>query len=219
MTRLVREKIATGTYFTLSEWMKNYTTHFGNFYREALLSFSAGDLSNLPASWRLAFQHARKGDQTIFMNFALGMSAHIVRDLGIALSELEIADKDTLIKRSDSNKVNAIIHNCSLELLTSLLKFYAPVINMTNWNTLIHVGLDTMTDALRFIAWNDAMFLLNHPTHRKRVIHSMDIDAQLLEKALLTIAPLFKGMKNYERLFSFGQYCSIVPWGCGETKT
>lgn len=216
MTRLVRAKIATGTYFELSEWMKNYTAHFGNFYRQALLNFQTGNIDNVPRSWRLAFEHAYKGDMIIFINFALGMNAHIVHDLGIALSELDITGVNATAKKSDSDKVNAIIHNCSLALWTVLIDFYAPVINMTNWESLLHVALDAVTDVLRADAWKDAMFITAHPAAKDAKGHLMDADASLLEEAVVAISPLFTTLKEYERSLPFDRFCTIVPWGCAK---
>ena len=177
MTRLVRAKIATGTYFELPEWMMYYTAHFGNFYRQALLNFIIGDINNVPRSWCLAFEHSRNGDMMIYRNFILGMNSHIVRDLGIAISELHPVDMNATAKHSDSQKVNAITHNCSLELEMALLEFYAPVINVTNWETFLHLALDTLTDVLRDIAWKDGVIIATHPVTKKNVIHIMDAKA------------------------------------------
>ncbi|CAF3407711.1 unnamed protein product [Rotaria sp. Silwood2] len=216
MTRRIRAKISTGTYFELTEWMKQYTAHFGNFYRNALMNLALGEIHNIPRSWLLAFKHAYKGDMTFYINFALGMSAHIGRDLGITLSELDPLGMNATAKKSDSQKVNNIIHNCSLELITALTDFYAPVLNLTNWKTLLYLTLDTFTDVLRGIAWNNAVFIASYPVANKTAIRIMDADAWILGETLVALAPLFRALRQYERSFPFEHFCTVVPWGCAD---
>lgn len=218
MTRLVREKIIEGTYFELPDWMKYYTVRFGNFYREALLNSIIGKIHNVPHSWRLTFKHTHKGDLTMYMNFALGMTAHIVGDLGIAISELDPAGVNATAKKSDSRKINGIIHNCSSALETALIDFYAPIINMTEWKTLFSLVLNALTDGLRNIAWKDGMFIAIHQATKESLKQMMDTRAWLLEEILVAVSPLFEVLRQYERSFAFEHYCDIVPWGCADNN-
>lgn len=218
MTRLVREKILSGTYFELPEWMKGYTVRFGNFYRDALLKSRRGDIDKVPRAWRLAFEHARLGDMPIFINFALGMGAHIVHDLGIALSELDPAGMNSTTKKSDSEKINGIIHNCSFALETALIEFYAPVVNLDPWRTLIKLALNILTDTLRNIAWKEGIFMATHPMASESLIHIMDIAARFFGDILVIVGHLFKVLTQYERSFPFEHYCKISPWGCADNN-
>ncbi|CAF3052174.1 unnamed protein product [Rotaria sp. Silwood2] len=139
--------------------MKNYTVHFGNHYRQALHNYATGKFHDVPHSWLLAFKHVRKGDMTTYINFALGMTSHIVCDLGIAISELDPTGTNATAKKSDSEKINGIIQHCSKELVLALVNFYAPIIDLTQWITLLNLVLDEVIVIIRDIAWNEAIFI------------------------------------------------------------
>lgn len=215
MTRLIRERILIGSYFELPDWMRYYTAHFGNFYRQALYNFLTGNIKDVPLCWRLAFKHAHKRDLTILFHIALGMNAHIVRDLGITLSELDPAGANTTAKKSDSQNVNGVLHSDALSITAAFSDFYAPIIDLTKWETLLNTVLDTLIDILRTISWHEGMFIATHPATKETLSHIMDTVAWLLGNTFVVIDPLFQSIKEYERSFPFKHFCAIVPWGCG----
>ncbi|CAF3596601.1 unnamed protein product, partial [Rotaria sp. Silwood2] len=132
----------------------------------------------------------------------------------IAISELDPTGTNATAKKSDSEKINGIIQHCSKELVLALVNFYAPIIDLTQWITLLNLVLDEVIVIIRDIAWNEAIFIVNHPKTKKGTIYFMDRNAWMLEKTLVVTSPIFETLRQYERSFPFEHFCTVVPWGC-----
>ncbi len=105
MTGRVADGLAAGR-FEDGARMQRLACHFAARYLAALERFEAGEAT--PASWRVAFEAARRWRPIILQHLFLGMNAHINFDLGIAAAE--IADQDELATvEHDFNEINAVL--------------------------------------------------------------------------------------------------------------
>ncbi|WP_255197405.1 DUF5995 family protein [Halorarius litoreus] len=106
VTAQVRHELA-GERFRDPPWVADYLTAFANRYRTALLAYEEGARDRVPGAWRMAFDASLAGETLVTQDALLGINAHVVHDLALALVEVGIDPR--LARRADHDAVNAIL--------------------------------------------------------------------------------------------------------------
>jgi hypothetical protein len=91
-------------------WITALAVAFSARYLSALDRYDAADPS-LEASWRMAFDKARRPSTSVFDNLVFGMTAHIVADLPHALVAVGLTEPSGRTRIADYHAVNDILGN------------------------------------------------------------------------------------------------------------
>jgi hypothetical protein len=89
-------------------WMEAYDVQFAQEYFDALEAFESGAQS-LPTCWKLCFELAVQKKTTVLQDLVLGMSAHILHDLPIAIHKIGIAAAQRPLRLRDHQKVDQVL--------------------------------------------------------------------------------------------------------------
>jgi len=217
ITRKIEVALGDGT-FTDVQWMDSYTTSFANYFRNAVYNWEVGKVSDVPTSWVITFQHAHDKDLLIVQNAILGISAHILHDLPHAIADVDVnPNQDT--KFADSEKVTGILLPVYQIIENSLLKFYAPVLNLASFDFIIDWASTTGLSLERTKAFWMAV-LLDDGGAITRFSVSQLLDAssitagELIAHLPSITGPLFYQLKALEGADPVQTMCNVVPLPC-----
>jgi hypothetical protein len=123
VTAQVRRELAAEAFHDPA-WVADYLTAFANRYRTALLAYERGRRDRVPAAWLLAFDAALAGETLVTQDALLGINAHVVHDLALALDDVGIAPRSA--RRADHDAVNAVLASLVDVEQALLASHYAP---------------------------------------------------------------------------------------------
>jgi hypothetical protein len=106
VTARVRRDVSSGR-FRDPVWVADYLTAFANRYRTALLAYEQGRRNRVPGAWRIAFDAALASETLVTQDALLGINAHVVHDLALALDDVGIDPRPA--RRADHDAVNAVL--------------------------------------------------------------------------------------------------------------
>jgi hypothetical protein len=129
-TTNVRAAIAAGE-FQDAAWTAKYLETFAELYRQAFYDYQTGNTGPVPEAWQIAFETAAGKKELIVQDLALGVNAHVDRDLAYALAIVGIGDTPALqLERfSDHTTVNNVLHAELQGALGKIANLYAPGFN------------------------------------------------------------------------------------------
>lgn len=108
VTAAVRDAIDGGEFLD-GPRMDRLDVQFGNRYLDALDAYRRNDPKNpVTACWRVAFDACKRDDMIILQHMYLGLSAHLLLDLGIGAAETSPGDNIHDL-RNDFDHVNEIV--------------------------------------------------------------------------------------------------------------
>jgi hypothetical protein len=106
VTEAMEDAVGKGL-FEDNDWMERLDVQFAQEYFDAVdASESAGAF---PDCWRMVFDLARKRDTTVLQDLLLGINAHIVHDLPLALVKVGFEPGERMRRRRDHERVNEIL--------------------------------------------------------------------------------------------------------------
>jgi len=241
ITRNIQQALDTG-YFVNTEWMHNYTTTFTNYYRAAVYNWELGNTENVTNSWQIAFQHAEKKDLLIVQNAILGINAHILHDLALAINDVDPHDNtiddnnDSIASRDHDSVVGSYRGSCgskfhdstlvddvlipSYQIVESaLLKFYAPVFNLLYFDVFIDWVSVTGISLERAKAFWVAVMLSDSGPIGAAVIQEYLKDSSYVTAVVITGVPqllfgIYDDLKKLEGIDSVKTMCETVPLPC-----
>jgi hypothetical protein len=124
MTAQTAREIDAGS-FDDPEWMCRYLVRFAEHYRRAFVGFERGEYADVPDPWLVAFGSAVGGDALVIQDAFLGINAHIVYDLALALSAIGL-DPGRETKYADHRRIDAILARLVAVQRELLAERYAP---------------------------------------------------------------------------------------------
>jgi hypothetical protein len=108
VTAAVRDAMDRGEFLD-GPRMDRLDVQFGNRYLDALEAYRKNDPKNpVTACWRVAFDACKRDDLIILQHMYLGLSAHLLLDLGIGAAETSPGDNIHDL-RNDFDHVNEIV--------------------------------------------------------------------------------------------------------------
>jgi hypothetical protein len=176
--------------FEDNAWVERYTVAFANRYREALESYEAGHVGQVPKSWRLCFDAAVAGSGLVLQDMLLGVNAHVNHDLPLALSSVSI-EPDRPARYRDHSAVNAVLAAVTERATERLAASYAP--GLTTLDDCAG-PIDEMLSAFslevaRESAWEGAVSLANARNAFERALVSRLMATRAAAVARLLLAP------------------------------
>ncbi len=127
VTVTIRQKIAEG-YFDDNPRMERLDVIFANRYLEAYHQYTNGEICSV--SWKVAFDSSRHYRPLVIQHLFVGMNAHIGLDLGIAASEVQPENLESL--HNDFNKINAVLESLVGEVQDQLATIF-PLLKPIDW--------------------------------------------------------------------------------------
>lgn len=121
--RIQHQRQGEGQFFNDPDWIEQILLAFSNLYRQALF----GSIQNLtiPAAWQIAFSKASDRGTLSIQHFMLGINAHVVHDLPLALYQANIGlGEEREAKHKDYNKVNDILRNATNSIQRKISNYH-----------------------------------------------------------------------------------------------
>ena len=164
MTARVRAGIE-GETFDDPAWVRRYLVAFAEHYRKALVAVERDE--RVAPAWRVAFGASLAGETLVIQDALLGINAHIVNDLALALNDVGVGTGDERDRRhADHLAVNRVLKSLADVVQTTLAQVYDAA-GLEEADELLGrldeqatlVGLRTA----RAFAWDNAVALADWP--------------------------------------------------------
>ena len=215
ITREIARRIGANE-FEDSEWVARYLLAFANLYREALAADVHRQFDLVPRPWRIAFDEAQHGQALVLQHLILGISAHINRDLPLALYEVTI-DPDREMRQRDHTAVNDALWIATNQVQQRLAKLYSPFLGVLD---LLGGPFDELFtnfsfDVARQAAWEAGVELTDAAGSEDRALVERQIEARTAALAEVILepnrlfAPLWQVMKIMES--ARGDWLAALP--------
>jgi len=211
ITRRMGKAVLTGV-FEDGVWMEALDVRFAREYFDAVDAYDSG-AGHLPSCWRLAFDLARQKRTTVLQDLLLGINAHILRDLPVALDGMGLEPSRRALRKRDHDRVNQVLEGLIEEVQAEIERHYSWALGL--FDKLLGQTDEFLTDAAlrtaRADAWTMAIALSDAPgeTARGDVLQSLDASASSAGRLLAApgsllkglIRPLARGERALRRLF------------------
>ncbi len=130
---LITKNVFTATklhYFHDEKTMESVDIQFAHYYFDALKGYTTR--KSISPAWQLTFTFCKENRSIPLIYLALGVNAHVINDLGLALNDVI---KDQSFKK-DFNKVNKIIFGSLTEVMKycKISKIYSPFMQVLIWH-------------------------------------------------------------------------------------
>jgi hypothetical protein len=102
------ESAIRSSVFEDAVWMEALDVQFAQEYFDALDAYESG-AESVPACWKLCFELAVQKKTTVLQDLVLGMNAHILHDLPIALNKIGIEAAQRPLRLRDHQKVDQVL--------------------------------------------------------------------------------------------------------------
>ncbi len=193
-------------FFQDPEFVNHEDVIFAKLYNSAADNWSGGRLEFVPPAWRVAFETSRDRSVSTTGDMLLGISAHINRDLPIALATIGLVDPATgLSRKPDHDKVNTFL--ARVEPDPAIQQSWDA--DYSSGSSTPHLSLATMSliQTWREAAWRWAEQLVAAPTAAEQAIVLMGIERYAYEQAMA-----IKTATQYTVLENSGDrdvYCAV----------
>jgi hypothetical protein len=188
ITSAVRGAIANGR-FEDGAWVDRYLTAFAELYRAAFVAYLDERRDDVPAAWRHAFDAAKGGQELVAQDLALGVNAHVDRDLAHALTMVGIGaegkERDT--REHDHLAVNDILNEQLEPSMRTIAELYAPGLGKTpeEVRQLIGRAFFDVLKVGRQKAWDHAVELTRGGLLARAVSAEVELSSAAIADAIL----------------------------------
>jgi len=110
-------------YFEDANWVSKYSAVFGDQYRQVIRDYESRNFNAVPKVWQIAFDRAKDSSIIMPQHLALGMNAHLGRDLPYAITEM--GKDDNPCRYRDHNRINDALKPSISEARLLLCKVYS----------------------------------------------------------------------------------------------
>lgn len=182
-TERYRRAVEDPAYFRDNAWVNREDAVFARYYFDAHDAWTAGDRCRVPAAWQVAFSHAERRALTAAGNIALGISAHVRRDLPFVLYHMGVAGPDGERRRPDHDRVNDVLAGVFPPLAVEVRARFDPSFAVPD-------ALAAVVFQWRAEAWENATRLSLAATAEERLRVARSIEQAAAEGAVV-LARLF----------------------------
>lgn len=123
ITLSIQRAIGAGE-FADNAWMETLDVRFANEYFDALEVYESGN-GRPPQCWQLAFDLAAERRTTVLQDLLLGLIAHILYDLAIALFKTGLHSEERDLRRRDHDKVNDVLAGMIDQIQRDVSRYYS----------------------------------------------------------------------------------------------
>lgn len=176
-------------YFNDTPWVNHEAAVFAKYYFDAHDNWAAGRRDQAPQAWLIAFDAAAGRRVTGSGDLMLGMSAHINRDLPLALAAIGIATPDGRTRKPDHDKVDQFLNTVTQPLLAEAAARFDPdIVTIVTPYGVGYTGLFQQVQAWRERAWRYAELLTEAPTAEARALVVQEIETNAAIEANSLVA-------------------------------
>jgi hypothetical protein len=194
-TEEYRRTIEDPNFFVDSAFVNHQDAVFAKLYFDAFDAWHRGDRDEVPPAWRVLFSAAENREVSGTGNLLLGMSAHVNRDLPLALAEIGLVRPDGSSRKDDHNKVNQFLVRVVQPVIDEVALRFDPAADdaQLDGTTMDETATLQLLFGWREEAWRNAerIALADTPAQKAAVIRS-------IEDAALAKAELLKAQTAYQ---------------------
>jgi hypothetical protein len=193
-TEAYRVAVVEPGFFTDPSFINHQDAVFARYYFDAWDAYRAGQLSNVPRAWQLAFAAADSKRVNGTGNILLGMSAHVNRDLPYVLAGIGLVKPDGSSRKPDHDEVNVFLNRVVEPLFDEAAARYDPMVDDTQFKgtQLDEAALLQILVAWRELAWRNAEALVSAPTPAARALVEAEIErTAAIEANLIIVATAY----------------------------
>jgi hypothetical protein len=181
-TEAYRRAVSDPNFFSDNAFVNREDAVFASFYFTHDSNYRAGQRSQVPEAWQLAFDAAEHRQVSGAGNMLLGMNAHITRDLPIVLDQLGLGS------RADHDKVNDLTAPLYGPVLDEIARRFDPSVRELSGGDVPGTALDQdlvvqLGLAYREDAWQKAQLLHSAPTPIAKAVVMAEIEADAAARA------------------------------------
>ena len=158
---------------------------FARYYFEAYDNWHAGLGAAVPQAWAIAFRAADERAVSAAGNVALGISAHVQRDLPFVLAAIGMVKPDGSSRKPDHDRVNEFLNRVADELYPEIARRFDPTIDDDELpGTADNVAEFQIIPTWREIAWRNAERLVSAGSAEARSRVAAEIEQYAASQAL-----------------------------------
>jgi hypothetical protein len=152
--------------FSDPAWIARLARVFADYYLRAVHEHDQGTLH--AGAWVSVFDAGSRGRTSVLEDLVLGMTAHIVNDLPLALCDVGLAAPDGSSRIGDYHRLNDVLGSAIADIQTEVSRRYDPLLHALDHlfedydEILTNYGLRIS----RATAWYNAHRLLDPPSRR-----------------------------------------------------
>jgi hypothetical protein len=171
-------------YFNDTPWVNHEAAVFAKYYFAAYDNWTAGRRSQVPPAWLIAFDAAAGRRVAGSGDLILGMSAHINRDLPLALAAIGMATPDGQSRKPDHDKVDQFLNTVTEPMLAEAAARFDPA--AARISTPFGIGYTALFQQVqvwRERAWRNAELITEAPTPQVRALIIQQIETSAATEA------------------------------------
>jgi hypothetical protein len=185
-TEEYRRTIEDPDFFDDTRFVNHEDVVFAAAYFAAYDAYHSSARAATPGAWAVAFEAAERRELPAAGNLALGINAHVQRDLPHVLAAIGMVTPHASSRKPDHDRVNRFLNRVTDGLIAEIAQRFDPTIDDGDLPTLIDdVGKFQSIPAWREIAWRNAERLVSAPTPEMRALVAADIEAYSTSQAEL----------------------------------
>jgi hypothetical protein len=176
-------------FFQDTPWVNHEDAVFATYYFNAYDNWLAGNRSQVPQAWLIAFDSAKERRTTGSGDLLLGMSAHINRDLPFTLAAIGMVTAEGQSRKADHDKVDEFLNMVIEPVLAELAaRFDRDTVNIKTPFGVGNAGVFQLVAAWREKAWRNAELLVSAPTPELRAAVAQQIELTAAAEATTIVA-------------------------------
>jgi hypothetical protein len=184
-TEEYRRSIEDPTFFEDTPFVNHEDAVFARYYFEAYDNWHAGRLAAVPRAWAIAFRAADQRAVAAAGNIALGINAHVQRDLPFVLASIGMVKPDGSSRKPDHDRVNEFLNRVADELYPELARRFDPTVDDGELpGTADNFAEFQIIPTWREIAWRNAERLVAAPSAAARAQVAEEIEEYAASQAL-----------------------------------
>ncbi len=183
-TEEYRRTIEDPTFFEDTAFVNHEDVVFARLYFDAFDAWHRGRSAEVPRAWAIAFQAAADRSMPASGNLALGISAHVQRDLPFALAAIGLVKPDGSSRKPDHDRVNEFLNRVTDDLYAEIARRFDPTIDDGDLpGTADNAALFQIIPTWREIAWRNAERLVSASSDEERAKVAASIEAYASSQA------------------------------------
>jgi hypothetical protein len=189
-TEEYRRTIDDPAFFQDTNFVNHEDAVFARYYFQAYDDWAAGRQAAVPPAWAIAFRAADQHAVSAAGNIALGINAHVQRDLPFVLAAIGLVKPDGSSRKPDHDRVNEFLNRVADDLYPEVARRFDPTVDDSQvpGTTLDDFAEFQIIPTWREIAWRNAERLVSASSPEARAQVAADIEAYAASQAQTLVA-------------------------------